>query len=86
MIIALVILSVSILLLLVALAFGAIALVDSNARANLLTETVRHIEEMQIRGNEIVYKKFGYRVPFSESYLRIEEMKLEESKRQGGAK
>ena len=86
MAITLVILSISVLLLLVALALGAIALVDANARVNLLTDMLRNIEEIQIRGSEIVYQKFGYRVPFSDSYLRLEEMKLEESKRLGGEK
>lgn len=85
MVIAIIVLSVVVLLLLVALAFCAIALVDSNARANCLSETLRTVEDKQARGAELVYQKFGFRVPFSESYLRLAEMKLEEAKRQGGA-
>lgn len=85
MVAALVILSIIVLLLLVALAFGAIFLVDVNARANLLTEMLRSVEEKQIRGNELVYQKFGYRVPYSDTYLRLEELKLEESKHKGEA-
>ncbi len=80
MIIAIVVLSISVLSLLIALAFGAIALVDANARANQLTEILRNVEEKQARGNELVYRMFGYRVPFSDSYLRLEELKLEQSK------
>jgi len=84
MVIAIIVLSIAVLLLLVALAFGAIALVDANARANCLTDILRSIEDRHARGSELVYLKFGYRVPFSESYLRLEEMKLEEAKRKGG--
>ncbi len=83
MIAALVILSIVVLLLLVALAFGAIFLVDAIARARVLTELLSKDEEKRIRGNELVYQKFGYRVPYSDTYLRIEELKLEESKSKG---
>lgn len=86
MVISIILLSVANLLLLAALAFCAIALIDANARSNCLTEFLRSIEEKQARGSELVYQKFGYRVPCSESYLRLEEMKLEEAKRQGGEK
>lgn len=85
MVIAIIVLSVVVLLLLIALALCAIALIDANARAGCLSDSLRGIEEKQARGSELVYQKFGYRVPFSESYLRLEEMKLEEAKRQGGA-
>lgn len=84
MVIAIIVLSVVVLLLLIALAVCAIALIGANARANCLSETLRNVEEKQARGSELVYQKFGYRVPCSESYLRLEEMKLEEAKRQGG--
>lgn len=84
MVISIIVLSVVVLLLLVALALCAFALIDANARANCLTEFLRSIKEKQARGSELVYQKFGYRVPCSESYLRLEEMKLEEAKRQGG--
>lgn len=85
MVIAIIVLSVVVLLLLLALGLCAMALVNTNARADCLTEFLRDIEDKQARGTELVYQKFGYRVPRSESYLRLEEMKLEEAKRQGGA-
>lgn len=84
MVIAVIVLSITVLLLLVALAIGAIALVDANARADCLSDHLRSVEDKQARGSELVYQKFGYRVPFSESYLRLEEMKFEEAKRQDG--
>ena len=86
MVIAIIVLSIAVLLLLAALALGAIALVDASARANCLTDILRSIEDRHARGSELVYQKFGYRVPFSEGHLRLEEMKLEEAKRQGGQK
>jgi hypothetical protein len=84
MVIAIIVLSIVVLLLLIALAACAIALIDANARANCLSETLRNVEDKHARGAELVYQKFGFRVPFSESCLRLAEMKLEESKRQGG--
>lgn len=84
MIIAIIVLSLLVLLLCAALLLCAFKLFDLNAQVQVYLQMLKDKEEVICRANSLVYEKFGYYVPMSDSYLSIEEILHDKAKRQEG--
>jgi hypothetical protein len=79
MIIAVVVLSVLVFLLCAGLILCIIKVSDLSGSLEATINYLRSVEESRCRMQALVHKKFGYRVPASDKYLSLEELK-EESK------
>ena len=77
MITAIIILSITVLLLLLTIVICALKIVDTNATLNCVTAALRNKEEISHRQRNLVYTKFNYHLPESDKYLSLEELKLE---------
>jgi hypothetical protein len=73
MILALILAYLTVLILLATVLILSFSLVDRNAIIAMLTENLRNNENAFCRAQDLVYKKFNYRLPMSDRYLSIEE-------------
>lgn len=84
MILALILACIAVILLLVAVLILSLKLVDCEAVNRTVTERLQNMEEAYCRAQNLVYDKFGYRLPMSDKYLSIEEIMLKKAAK-GGA-
>ena len=86
MISALILLCIAVIVLLAAVLVLSVNLVDCKSTIRMLTENLRNKEDLFCRAQNLVYKKFNYRLPMSDKYLSIEEIIFEkEAKEQNDA-
>lgn len=83
MILALILAYVAVLVLLATVLILSLNLVDRNANNRMLIENLRDKENAFCRAQNLVYKKFNYRLPMSDRYLSIEETLHEKQAKAG---
>lgn len=83
MILALILAYTAVLLLLIAVLILSLKLVDSSACIRMLTENLQNTQEAYYRAQNLVHRKFDYRLPMSDRYLSIEEIILEKQAKAG---
>ena len=82
MILALILAYIAVLVLLVFVLVLSLRIVNDNAVIKMLTENLRNKEDAFCRAQDLVYKKFNYRVPMSDKYLSVEEVLLDKIRQQ----